>query len=190
VLSLTPADLNRLSDELEESGGRNGRGLSGKTVANVHGVLHKALADAVKQGRVARNVADAVDPPKASKPRTDVWTGEQLRAFLLHVRDDRLYAAWLLFATTGMRRGEVAGLTWPDLDLEAATARIEWTLGVVDSKPILKPHPKSEAGERSMWLDPSTVQALREYRKQQSEERLACGAAWQRWPVLRWRRCA
>jgi integrase len=179
--ALTPADLNRLYDELEESGGRGGRGLSGKTVANVHGVLHKALADAVKQDKVVRNVADAVDPPKASKPRTDVWTVEELRAFLLHVHGDRLYAAWLLFATTGMRRGEVAGLTWPDLDLDGGTARIEWTLGVVDSKPTWKPRPKSEAGERSMSLDPSTVQALREYRKQQSEERLACGAAWQHW---------
>lgn len=178
--ALTPADLNRLYDELEDSGGRGGRGLSPKTVANVHGVLHKALGDAVKQGKVARNVADAVDPPKGSKPRNGVWTVEELRAFLLHVRNDRLYAAWLLFATTGMRRGEVAGLTWANLDLDGGTARIEWTLGVVDSKPTWKPRAKSAAGERTMSLDPSTVQALREYRREQSAERLACGAAWQR----------
>lgn len=177
---LTPRQLDRLYDELEERGGRDGGGLSAKTVANVHGVLHKALKDAVKQGRLVRNVADAVNAPRASRPRTEVWSVEELRAFLRHVRGDRLYAAWLLFATTGMRRGEVAGLTWSDLDLDAGTVRVDWTLGAVDSKPTWKPRPKSVAGERTMALDPATVDALREHRSRQAEERLLAGPAWQR----------
>jgi integrase len=52
-------------------------------------------------------------------PEMHVWSPEQLRVFLNHARQDRLYAAWLLFATTGMRRGEVAGLRWSDVALEA-----------------------------------------------------------------------
>jgi len=87
---------------------------------------------------------------------------------------------WLLFATTGMRRGEVAGLAWGDVDLLAAQVRIAWTLGVVQSKPTWKPRPKSAAGERLMALDPTTIQALREHRKRQTEERLLVGSAWQR----------
>jgi len=59
---------------------------------------------------VARNVAAAADLPKGMAPEMRVWSLDQLGAFLEHVRDDRLYATWLLLATTGMRRGEVAGL--------------------------------------------------------------------------------
>lgn len=154
--------------------------MSPKTIANIHGVIHKALGDAVKLGKVPRNVADAVDKPSAAKPAHDIWTPEQLRAFLGEVREDRLYAMWLLFATTGMRRGEVAGLAWADVDLLAAQVRITWTLGVVQNKPTWKPRPKSAAGERLMALDPMTIQALREHRKRQTEERLLVGSAWQR----------
>ena len=177
---LTPSDLNRLYDELEQLGGRRGAGLAPKTIANVHGVIHKALADAVKLGKVSRNVADAVEKPSAAKAVHDIWSPEQLRAFLRSVRDDRLYAMWLLFATTGMRRGEVAGLARGDIDLIAGQVRISWTLGVVQSKPTWKPRAKSAAGDRLMALDPTTVQALREHRARQHEERLSIGPAWQR----------
>jgi integrase len=176
---LTPGDLNRLYDELERSGGRASNGLSAKTVANVHGIVHKALADAVKQGRVAHNAADRVDPPRADKPSAQAWSTEQLRAFVNHIRGDRLCAMWLLFATTGMRRGEVAGLCWSDLDLDAGCIRISWTLGVVDSKPTWKQRPKSEAGERTMALDPVTVEALAAWRRMQLEEHMAAGPGWQ-----------
>jgi hypothetical protein len=64
-------------------------------------VLHKALSDAVKRGRLKRNPADAVWPPTRGKASTRWWSVEELRAFLQHVQDDELYAAWLIFATTG-----------------------------------------------------------------------------------------
>ncbi len=106
--------LDRLYDELERTGGRGGAGVSPKTVANVHGVVHKALRDAVRNGLVVRNVADLVSPPKSQRPALAWWSPTELRAFLEHVSDDRLYAMWLLFATTGMRRGEVLGLSWDE----------------------------------------------------------------------------
>lgn len=176
---LSRADLNGLYDWLETEGGRSGKGLSPKTVANVHGIIHKALGDAVKWGKLQRNVADAVEPPKSPKPQTEVWTVDQLRAFLTQVREDRLYALWLLFATTGMRRAEACGLTWADLDLETGTVSVEWTLGVADNKVTWKPEPKSAAGERTLSLDPATVAALKRWRKTQAEERLAAGPAWE-----------
>jgi integrase len=109
--------------------------------------------DAVRWGYVARNVAAAADLPKGMLPEMHVWSPEQLRAFLEHVRNDRLYAAWLLLATTGMRRGEVAGLRWVDVDLDAGRVsprrpRVVVNYGVVVSEP------KTAKGRRSLALDP------------------------------------
>ncbi len=133
---LTASHLERAYTELERSGGRRGQGVSAKTLANVHGILHKALAHAVRWDRVVRNVADLVDPPRAAKPRTEVWTLEELRTFIRHVEDDELYALWLLYATTGLRRGEALGLCWPDLDLTNGLATVNQTLGAIGSKPV------------------------------------------------------
>jgi integrase len=87
-----------------------GRGSGLQTVRYIHSILHRALRDAVRWGNVVRNVADAADPPKAKTPEMHAWSPAQLRVFLDHVRNDRLYTAWLLAATTGMRRGEILGL--------------------------------------------------------------------------------
>jgi integrase len=147
-------------------------------VLNVHRIMHKAMSDAVKAGKVVRNVLDSVQAPTAGRTRTEVWNVDQLRSFLAHVRQDRLYAAWLLLATTGMRRGEVAGLAWEDLDLGAGRLRVAWTLGVVESRATWKSSPKSRAGERIMAVDPVTVEALRAHRSTQAQERLKLGAGW------------
>jgi integrase len=117
---LAPAVLMAFYRSLLTAGRLDGRGgLSAKSVKNIHGALHVALGDAVRWGYVARNAADATDPPKVATPEMQVWSPAQLRTFLTSVRSDRLYAAWMLFATTGMRRGEVAGLRWVDVDLAA-----------------------------------------------------------------------
>lgn len=177
--SLSPAQLDDLYDELEREGGKGGKPLAAKTVANIAGVLHKALADAVKRGRLKRNPADAVSPPTARKADTRWWSVEELRRFLVHVTDDELYAAWLLFATTGARTGEVAGLTWDDLDLDDGWMRVDWTLGHVGHRLTWKPRPKSRAGARTMALDPATVAALREHRRRQLEDRMLAGSVWE-----------
>ena len=176
---LSATDLDRLYDLLERSGGRSGAGLAAKTLANTHGLVHKALVDAVKRGRVARNVANQVEPPKAERTIMRWWSVEELRRFVQHVEDDRIYAAWLLFATTGMRRGEVAGLAWEDVDLDVGTLTVRWQLGLVDGQPTFKLRPKSRAGRRTMALDPTTVEALRDHRRRQVEHRLAAGEAWE-----------
>lgn len=152
--------------------------MSPTTVLHVHRTLHKALKDAVRRGKVAINVAAAVAAPRAIKAETAVWTVEELRAFLGHVHDHRVYAAWLLFATTGMRRGEVAALCREDLDLDRGRLRVAWTLGMVDNKTTWKSRPKSKAGERVIALDPATVEALRQRLAEQARHRLALGSRW------------
>ena len=140
--------------------------------------LHAALRDAVRWGYVTRNVAAAADLPKGMAPEMHVWSPEQLGAFLDHVRADRLYAAWLLLATTGMRRGEVAELRWVDVDLDAGRLSPRRPRVVVNHE-VLVSEPKTAKGRRSIALDPATVAALREHRRWQLEERLAVGPGWE-----------
>jgi integrase len=107
--------LNTLYAALLADGRKDhvGGGLSPRTVRYIHTILHRALKDAVKWGRLARNPADAADPPKAgeaSRPESITWTADQLRTFLEGTRTSRCSAAYLLLATTGLRRGEALGL--------------------------------------------------------------------------------
>jgi integrase len=111
-------------------------------------------------------------------PELHVWSPEQLRAFLEHIRGDPLYAAWLLLATTGMRRGEVAGLRWPDVDLHTGRISPRRPRVVVNYEVVVS-EPKTSKGRRSLALDPTTVAALREHRARQLEQRLAVGPRWQ-----------
>ncbi|HKE98351.1 MAG TPA: site-specific integrase [Actinomycetes bacterium] len=141
---------------------------------NVHAVLHRALRDAVRWGYVVRSVADAVEPPKASSPEMKVWTPEQLRAFLAEVRSDRLFAGWMLLATTGLRRGELLGLRWADVDLEVGTASPRRPR-VFAGTEVHVSEPKTTKGRRLIALDPATVAALRAHKARQAEERLLVG---------------
>jgi integrase len=176
---LTPAHLTAFYRALLDGGRRQGRGgLASKTVRNVHGVLHAALRDAVRWGYLPRNVAAGADLPKRMTPEMHVWNPEQLGVFLEHVRGDPLYAAWMLLATTGMRRGEVAGLRWSDVDLEAGRVSPRRPRVVVDYE-VHVSEPKTAKGRRSLALDPATVAALRQHRTRQLEQRLAVGPRWQ-----------
>ena len=155
---LTPPVLNALYGRLAEGG------LGPTTVGHVHVTVGHALGDATKWGLLARNPAGLADPPRRARPTMRTWTAPELRRFLEHVRGERLYALWLLAATTGMRRGEVLALAWPDVDLQARTARVVQA--------------KTPAGRRSVALDPATVAALRAWRKRQLAERLQWGQGW------------
>lgn len=181
--ALTAEHLDGLYRELERSGKRDGTGLAPKSVRHVHTMLRKALADAVERGHVVRNVADLANPPTqrqaaSSAARRKVWTAGQLRVFLASVEGDRLYAAWVLFATTGMRRGEVAGLRWSDVDLDGARLTVAQTVTVAGNRLVWAEQAKTEAGSRTVAVDPATVAALRAHRAAQLEERMLLGAGW------------
>lgn len=122
---LSPEDLDAFYAGLLVDGRRNGAGggLSPRSVRIIHGMLRKALADACRKGTLVRNVADLADPPKPSaygNKEMRSWTPAQLRQFLEEIDGHRLAPAFFLAANTGMRRGEVLGLRWDDVDLDAA----------------------------------------------------------------------
>jgi integrase len=86
------------------------------------------------------------------------WTAAEVGTFLASVREDRLYAAWLLLATLGLRRGELLGLRWPDVDLITGRIAIRNTLVMVDGKPVMA-EPKTAKGRRSLMLAPQVLVA-------------------------------
>jgi integrase len=154
---LTGAHLNALYAELEREG------LSVATRRLVHAVLRTALNDAVRWGKIARNPAAAADPPALPRSHAQAWTAGELRRFLGHVADDRLFALWRLAATTGMRRGELLGLAWHALDLEGARLRVDQQLVPTTGGVTFGP-PKSRRSERTIALDAATLDALRHHR--------------------------
>jgi len=108
-----------------------------------------------------------------------VWTPGQAGAFLDHVEraDPQLYPMFVLILHRGLRRGEACGIREIDIDLDAATATIAQQIATVNYTPVIK-QVKSDAGERHIPLDPSTVTALRGYRALKARQKLAAGAAW------------
>lgn len=179
--ALTPDELNAFYGRLLRKGRRDGKGgLSPKTVHNIHVLLHKALHDAVRWNYLPRNVAEFADPPRQTSAgrATNTWTPEELRTFLEFVANDSLQAAWVLAASTGMRRGEVFGLRWQDIDLDRQRLSIRQTIITVDYTIEVR-EPKTARGRRSVALDSGTVAALRAHRAWQNERRLQLGAAYQ-----------
>jgi integrase len=172
--------LNTLYASLLAEGRKNyaGGGLSPRSVRYIHTIMHRAFRDAVKWGRLARNPAEAADPPKATgRPESITWTADQLRTFVEGTRGSRYWTAYLLLATTGLRRGEALGLRWSDLDLDAGRASIRQTV-IAIRHTVMIGTPKTAKGRRTVTLDSGTVSALREHRRRQAAERLLMGAGW------------
>jgi integrase len=94
-------------------------GLAPKTVRNIHAMLHRALVDAVAWKYITDNPASNVKPPKRPRTRRQVWRPDQIQSFLASVRQDRFASLFLLELSTGIRRGQVCGLRWASVDLDA-----------------------------------------------------------------------
>lgn len=177
VRHLTPARAASLTDKLMTSGSCHGRGgLSPRSTQLAITVLKSATSWAVTVGLLGRDPLVGYKRPRStSKPMTS-WSTEEARAFLRATADGRMAFAWGLLLTRGLRRGELCGLRWADVDLEGGVVRINRTRVLVDGKPV-DSLPKTAAGRRSVPLDPTLVALLRRHKATQAAEKLAAGGA-------------
>lgn len=175
--ALSPLEIEAFYSALSNTGSRAGKPLSAKSVRNTHVVLRKALADAERLGMVTRNPAASAKPPVVRRKEFQTWTGDQIRQFFEEVHDDRLFAAYVLFATTGMRRGEVLGVRWSDVDLGNAQLAVVHTLTTVEYRPVIST-PKTKRSRRVVYLDDESIRQLRAHRLRQDVERKQAGPDW------------
>lgn len=171
-----PRDVTAFFEAFSKEAGRAGKPRSNRTIALTHRVLSMALSHAVRAGVIARNPAEGArdDLPRgepASKP--EMWTQEQLSSFLGATAEDRLYPLWVLAVTTGMRRGEMCGLRWDDIDFQHGTLTVQRARVMVRGVPT-ETTPKTFAGRRPIGLDEGTMAVLRDHQRRQNSEQLAC----------------
>ena len=172
VRCLRVEHLDRLYRELLTSGSRTGGELASKTVYDVHVIMRSSLADAVRRSLASSNVAlDAHAPCAQPRARCgpETWTACQLRDFLASAAHLRLYPALHLAATTGMRRGELAGLRWGDW--QEATHRISIARSrQVVGGPSVEVPVKTRTSRRCIDLDPTTEEILRRWHRVQHRD--------------------
>jgi integrase len=178
-------ELGFLGSGHEAMGEAGPRGLSRKSVHNVHIALRAALNDAVERGLLRNNPARKALRPPGRRRVMRTWTVEELRAFLESVKTERNFALYRVAAQTGMRRGELLGLTWSDVKFHSNSISIQqqWTGLEADDDELdeledLSPT-KTDAGRRAISLEPITVQALHEHRRAQGLERRGWGPGYQ-----------
>ena len=143
-------------------------GLSPATVQKLHHVLHKALSQAVRWDLIIRNPADAVKAPTPTPEEMRPLSAEEARRLLEAAKGDRLEALYVIAVTTGMRRGELLGLKWSDIDLENSRLSIRRTLTRTDNgKHVELGDPKTRKSRRTIPLTPHAVEALRRHLERQ-----------------------
>ncbi len=174
MADLKPQHLQKMYNQLQ----KGEKPLSARSVLHAHLIIQEALDRAMKWGMIHRNVAEAVDAPRPKKIEMSVWDAEEVRKFLEVAKEDRYYIAFLIAITTGMRKGEILGLRWKDIDFEKNTLSVRQTFARAEKGHDFQ-EPKSSSSFRSIALPPDTIEALRLHKVQQAKEKLKAGSLYQ-----------
>jgi integrase len=176
---LKPAHIQAYYTRALTSGRRQkAGGLSARSVLHHHRVLRNALQQAVKWQMLARNPADAVVPPRPERPEMRTLNEDEAVKLLATVEGTHNWIPILLAITTGMRRGEILGLRWQDVDLVAKTLCVRQTLSLTRAGLVFKP-PKTKKSQRTITLPEFVVDALRWHHEEQIREREVFGASYE-----------
>jgi integrase len=171
VAKLTPAEVQAFLNAKLESG------LSPRRVQYIHAVLRRALVTAERWGLVSRNVAKLVDAPRVPHHEIRPLTPDQAHQLIDATADDRFQALYVTAIATGLRQGELLGLRWEDVDLDARRLSVRHSLARVNGKLVLL-EPKTTRSRRMVVLPEIAASALRAHRTRQRMERLVAGSRW------------
>jgi integrase len=163
-------------------------GLSPRSLKYIHVTLHNALDQALKNGIVTRNAAEAVTLPRQHKKEIRILTLDEQKKFLEAAKGHRYEAAFVLTLFTGLRLGELLALSWEDVDLSEGILRVSRTIqrvkttydkdinmsdkGIKKSEVVIQQSPKTKSGFRSIPLLDEVISVLKAHKKRQSEEKL------------------
>ena len=143
-----------------------------------HAVLHSAFKQAMRWDLILRNPADLVRPPTVPRQEMKALTGAEVSKLLEAATDPTLCTLYVVAATAGLRRGELLGLRWTDIDFERAIITVQRTAQRIRGEGIVYGEPKTNAGRRSVRIGALAIQHLRNQRTHQLEQRLRAGPAW------------
>jgi len=162
------------------NGRKDGKGgLSTRTVRYFHAIIREALEQATKEGLLSRNIADATNPPVIKNKPMHPLTESELLIFLESIKEDRLYAAYVVAAFTGLRRGELLGLCWDCVDLESGSITVKRSLIPLSSGLYLQESTKSKGGNRNIALTDDTLRELKAHKRRQAQDKLLMGKDYQ-----------
>ncbi len=180
IAKLTPADVEGMT------AGMVARGLSPRSAAHARVILRRALGDATRDGLVHRNAAALARPPRVTgrtiEPGRDYLDAPQLRRLLAVATDHRIGALVTLAATTGLRQGELLGLSWNDVDWNGGTLTIRRSLARAwgsGRAAYALAEPKTKRSRRTIHVADVAIDALRREQREQEATRIAAGSAWQ-----------
>ena len=140
------------------------KGLSAKTVRNIHQIISSALKLAIEQRLIARNPADGCALPKAERKEMQTLPVEQLTSFLREAKDSGVYELYYLDLATGLRRGELLGLKWTDVDLDRGVLKIQRAISRQNGKVVEAPL-KTKNAYRTLPLSADAIDVLMQQRR-------------------------
>jgi integrase len=153
------------------------RGRSPRTIRLTMGCGRRVFRDAVRDGVIKTNPTEFVELPTGRPKEMRTWTPQEVQTFAKVSARHRLAPAWRL-TLAGLRRSEVMGLRWSDLDLDAGTLTVAQARVPLDAATTYVKQPKTERGNRVLPLNATTVKAFKAFRSRTARERLAFGAAY------------
>jgi integrase len=185
---LLPNHLQKLYNEKFENGraDKPGQGLSARTVELIHTVISSALKQALREGLVARNVSEATILPRNEKQEMRVLSFEEGQRFVGALDESTYGVAFAFTLGTGLRRGELLGLKWQDIDFQLKTLSVRQALsrvkayedaGGAKTEVRLQP-PKTQKSQRTIPVTDNLIEALSAHRLRQNTEMLAAGASY------------
>jgi len=169
---ILPVHIKRLYAQLNQEG----RGA--RTIQLVHVTLHAAFHQAVREGYLGRNPVDAVERPKVERTEFQILNESQARQFLIAASGSRFETLFYLALTTGMRKGELLGLKWSDLNEDKGILLVQRQLQQIPRKGLVLVPTKTKAGRRQIKIGQGALAQLKAHRERQEKLKADAGEHW------------